>query len=67
MTFSFDLGAAYQGEPSLWARSVRADGSQTYVDVSRNDVIDISEAVEEYGKYMNFWPVINFHLYCRLF
>ena len=67
VTFSFDLGAAYQGEPSLWARSVRADGSQTYVDVSRNDVIDISEAVEEYGKYMNFWPVINFHLYCRLF
>ena len=67
VTFSFDLGAAYQGEPSLWARSVKSDGSKAYVDVSRNDVIDISEVVDEYGKYLNFWPVINFHLYVRLF
>ena len=67
MTFSFDLGAAYQGEPSLWARSVKADGTRAYVNVSDNDLIDISEVVEEYGQYLNFWPVINFHLYFRLF
>ncbi|MBR4586148.1 MAG: hypothetical protein IKO29_05355 [Bacteroidales bacterium] len=67
VTFSFDLGAAYQGEPSLWARSVKADGTRAYVNVSDNDLIDISEVVEEYGQYLNFWPVINFHLYFRLF
>ena len=67
VTFSFDLGAAYQGEPSLWARSVKSDGSRAYVDVSNNDLIDISEVVDEYGQYMNFWPVINFHLYFRIF
>ena len=67
VTFSFDLGAAYQGLPSLWARSVKADGTRAYVDVSKNDIADISEVRDEYGKYLNFWPVINFHLYFRLF
>jgi hypothetical protein len=67
VTFSFDLGAAYQGEPSMWARSVKSDGSRSFVDVSKNEEIDFREIVDEYGKYMNFWPVINFHLYVRLF
>lgn len=67
VTFSFDLGATYQGEPTLWARSVKSDGTRGYVDITRNDVIDLSEAIDEYGQYMNFWPVINFHLYFRLF
>jgi hypothetical protein len=67
VTFSFDIGAAYQSQPSLWARSVKEDGSKAYVDVTYNDIIDLSEAIEEYGQYMNFWPVINFHLYVRLF
>ena len=67
VTFSFDLGAAYQGEPSLWARSVRSDGTREYIDVTKNDIIDLSEAISEYGQYMNFWPTLNFHLYFRLF
>ena len=67
VTFTFDLGAAYQSEPSLWARSVKTDGSRSFVDISKNDEIDFSEVVDEYGRYMNFWPVINFHLFVRLF
>ena len=67
VTFSFDLGAAYQGKPSLWARSARSDGSPEYFDVTDNDEIDLQEMIEEYGQYMNFWPTINFHLYVRLF
>lgn len=67
VTFSFDLGAAYQGEPSLWALAQKSGGGSEYVDISNNDEIDIREIVEEYGKYMNFFPVINFHLYVRLF
>ena len=67
VTFSFDMGATYQGEPSLWARSVKSDGTRAYVDVTHNDEIDIQEVVDEYGQYLNFWPVINFHLYVRLF
>ncbi len=65
VTFSFDLGAIYQGEPSCWARSVKTDGSIAYVDLSGNS--DISEVIDEYGQYVHFWPVINFHLYVRLF
>ena len=67
VTFSFDLGATYQGEPSLWALGHKSNGQEAYVDVSNNDEIDMREIVEEYGKYMNFFPVINFHLYVRLF
>ncbi len=67
VTFSFDLGATYQGEPSLWARSVKSNGGRAYVNISDNEYLDIQEAVDEYGQYLNFWPVINFHLYVRLF
>ncbi len=67
VTFSFDLGAAYQGLPSLWALGRKSDGKEAYVDVSNNKEIDIKEVVDEYGKYMNFLPIINFHLYVRLF
>lgn len=63
VTFSFDLGAAYQGAPSLWARSVKGG----YVDVSNNKYADITSLVKDYGEYLNFWPTINFHLYVRLF
>ena len=67
VTFSFDLGAAYQGTPSLWARSVTDGGKRSYVDITNNDEIDLQEVIDEYGKYLNFWPVINFHLYVKLF
>ena len=67
VTFSFDLGAAYQGTPSLWARSVNAGGKSSYVDITDNDEIDVQDAIDELGDYLNFWPVINFHLYVKLF
>ena len=67
VTFSFDLGAAYQGLPSLWAQSVRSDGSRGYVDISKNELVDVTDSINEYGKYLKFWPVIDFHLYVRLF
>ncbi len=67
VTFSFDMGAAYQGTPSLWARSVTAGGKRSYVDITNNDEIEIQDVIDDYGKYLNFWPVINFHLYVKLF
>ena len=67
VTFSFDMGAAYHGTPSLWARSVTAGGKRSYVDITNNDEIELQDAIDEYGKYLNFWPVINFHLYVKLF
>ena len=67
VTFSFDLGATYQGQPSLWALAQKSGGGSEFVDISDNEEIDIREVVEEYGQYMNFFPVINFHLYVRLF
>ena len=67
VTFSFDMGAAYQGTPSLWAFGRKSNGTEGYVDVSNNKEIDIKELVDEYGKYMNFLPIINFHLYVRIF
>lgn len=66
VTFSFDLGAAYIGEPSLWA-STKQNGKNTFVDITKNEEMDLQETIDEYGKYMNFWPVINFHLYFRIF
>lgn len=66
VSFSFDLGALYQGQPSLWARSVDSGGMTGYVDVTRNNVIDLQDVIDKYGKFVYFWPVLNFHLYFNL-
>ena len=67
VTFSFDLGAAYQGRPSIWARTKTSGGKITYIDITDNEEIDIAEEISENEEYLRFFPIINFHLYVKLF
>lgn len=67
VSFSFDLGATYVGNPSLWARSAGSGGHTELVDVSHNNVMDLQKMIDKYGKVLYFWPVANFHMYFKLF
>ena len=67
VSFSVDLGAAYNGKPSLLARSTGQDGKPVYVDVSRNNVMDLEKITDKYSPFIYCLPVLNFHIYVNLF
>lgn len=67
VSFSVDLGAAYNGKPSLLARSSGQDGNPVFVDVSRNNVWDLEKITDKYSPFIYCLPVLNFHIYFNLF
>ena len=67
VSFSFDLGAAYQGQMGLWAEGESITGRVEKVQLTEKQIEDLDEVIEEAGKYAAFWPVLSFRLYVRLF
>lgn len=66
VTFSVDLGALYQGKPGVWAEGIGLTDRTQYVQITDKHLKEIGK-IEEYGKYMMFWPTLTFHLYVKLF
>ena len=66
VSFSVDLGAQYQGTPGVWAEGVGLTGRTQSVQITKKELEAIGK-IEEYGKYMAFWPTLTFHLYVKLF
>ena len=62
--YSVNLGALYQGKPGLWADGEGITGRVKRVPLSGLSALD---SAEKYLSYATFWPVLNFHLYIRLF
>ena len=67
VSFVFDLGAAYQGKPGLWATGVGLTGRLKDVQLPVKDLGDASTYIDKYAGYLAFWPVLNFHFYVNLF
>ena len=67
VSFSFDLGAQYQGKAGLWVEGEGVTGRIQKVQITRDQIQDVADAVDEYGKYLTFWPTVSFHLYVKLF
>lgn len=66
VSFSFDLGAQYQGKPGVWAQGEGVTGRLKAVEIT-DCLSEIRSFVDDYGKYLTFWPTINFHVYFKLF
>ena len=66
VSFSVDLGAQYQGKPGVWAQGEGLTGRTQSVQITEKQLKEVKK-VEEYGKYMMFWPTLTFHLYVKLF
>ena len=66
VSFSVDLGAQYQGTPGVWAEGVGYTGRTKSVQITKKELEAIGK-IDEYGKYMMFWPTLTFHLYVKLF
>lgn len=66
VTFSVDLGAIYQGKAGVWAEGVGLTDRTQYVQITEKNLKSVAK-IEEYGKYMMFWPTLTFHLYVKLF
>lgn len=67
VSFCFDLGAQYQGQPGLWAEGESITGRVQKIQLTGGDFKDVAEGVAEYGKYAAFWPTLSFRLFVRLF
>ena len=67
VSFSFDLGAAYQGQPGLWAEGEGITGRVKKVQLTGEQIEDLDEVIDEVGKYAAFWPTLSFRLYVKLF
>jgi len=66
VSFSVDLGAQYQGKPGLWAKGEGLTGRVADVQITEKQLQEVSK-IDEFGKYMTFWPTLTFHLYVKLF
>lgn len=66
VSFSFDLGAQYQGKPGLWAEGEGLTGRKEKVRLDGDD-FEALDSIDEFGKYLSFWPTLNFHLFVKLF
>ena len=66
-SFVFDLGAAYQGKPTLWATGEGLTGRLQDVQIPVKDLGDAGTYIDKYAGYLAFWPVLNFHVYVNLF
>ena len=67
VSFSVDLGAQYQGKPTVWAKGEGLTGRIEEVQITEKQLSDIGKLQEEVGKYASFWPTLTFHLYIKLF
>ena len=67
VSFSFDLGAQYQGKAGLWADGEGVTGRIQKVQLTQEQVKDVADVIDEAGKYTAFWPTLSFHLYVKLF
>lgn len=67
VSFVFDLGAQYQGKPGLWGTGEGLTGRIKDVQIPADALGDASSVVDDYGKYLAFWPTLSFHLYVTLF
>lgn len=67
VTFSFDLGAQYQGKSGLWASGESITGQVKDVQYTQKDAVGLSSTLDDVSKYLAFWPTVNLHLYVRLF
>jgi len=67
VSFVFDLGAAYQGKPTLWATGEGLTGRLKDVQIPVKDLGDAATDIDKYAGYLAFWPVLNFHVYVNLF
>ena len=67
VSFSVDLGAQYQGKPTVWAKGEGLTGRTEEVQITEKQLSDIGKLQEEVGKYASFWPTLTFHLYIKLF
>lgn len=61
VTFTMDLGCMYQGKASVWF------SGKDNVEVDVTNEKDVQSAVGQLSKYIQFMPVLNFHLYVNLF
>ena len=67
VSFVFDLGAQYQGKPTLWGIGEGLTGRVQDVQIPADALGDASATIDKYAGYLAFWPVLNFHLYVTLF
>lgn len=67
VTFSVDLGAQYQGKPKLWAEGKGITGRTKQVMLSDEVLGSFSDKINNYTRYLAFWPTLNIHLHVRLF
>lgn len=67
VSFSFDLGAQYQGKAGLWAEGENLTGRTQMVQLTKAQMKEIGEFVDEVAKYTAFFPVLSFRLYVKLF
>ena len=67
VSFSVDLGAQYQGKPTVWAKGEGLTGRIQEVQITEKQLSEIRQVTDEVGKYMLFWPTLTFHLYVKLF
>lgn len=65
--FVFDLGAQYQGKPTIWASGEGLTGRVQDVQIPSDALGDASATIDKYAGYLAFWPVLNFHVYVNLF
>lgn len=67
VSFSVDLGAQYQGTPSVWSKGEGLTGRIKEVQITEKELSGVDKITAEYGKYMAFWPTLTFHLFVKLF
>ena len=67
VSFSVDLGAQYQGKPTVWGKGEGLTGRVQEVQITEKQLSEIRKVTDEFGKYMLFWPTLTFHLYIKLF
>ena len=66
VSFTFDLGAQYQGKVSLWARGEGVTGRTRTVRLTEKEFSSLKD-VDKYASYATFWPTLNFRVYVKLF
>jgi hypothetical protein len=67
VSFCLDLGVQYQGKPGLWADGTSISGRTKHVQLSDEVLGEFAGKINEYTRYMAFWPSLNFHVHIQLF
>lgn len=68
VTFTFDFGVQYQGQPALYALGEGITGRKKQVALPGDLISQVAGiTLVDYTRWMVFWPTLNVHLYFRLF